>query len=145
MTVLEPSAGQGAIAIPLAELGAAVTCIELAKTNYEALSAKAPNLNIIHGDFLDQTPEPSFDRVIMNPPFGRQSDIKHVNHALKFLMSGGILVAVMANSVIWRENKLTSDFREVVYSSGGTIEKLPDGSFKDSGTMVGTVIVTIPN
>lgn len=144
MKVLEPSAGQGAIAIPVSELGAAVTCFELAKTNYEALKVKAPTLEIIQGDFLEQAPAPVYDRVVMNPPFGRQQDIKHVNHAYKFLKPEGMLVAVMASSVLWRENRLTTEFREFVYSKGGSIEKLPEASFRESGTLVGTVIASIP-
>ena len=73
-----------------------------------------------------------------------QADIHHVTHALKFLKPGGKLVSVMSASVIFRENKLTKEFRDLVESRGGFFEKLPDGSFKESGTMVRTVIVVIP-
>ena len=33
-----------------------------------------------------------FDAVVMNPPFYGRHYIKHVNHALKFLKPGGVLV-----------------------------------------------------
>jgi hypothetical protein len=51
---------------------------------------------------------------------------------------------VMSASVTFRDNKLTQDFRDLVRERGGDIEALPEGAFKDSGTMVRTVIVTIP-
>jgi 16S rRNA G1207 methylase RsmC len=35
----------------------------------------------------------------MNPPFARQADIHHVNHALKFLKPDGLLVSVMSAGV----------------------------------------------
>jgi predicted RNA methylase len=141
---LEPSAGQGAIAQALIDHGATVDCVELLAKNVEALEA-LKNVNAVkHGDFLAITPDPAYDRVVMNPPFAKQADIRHVLHALKFLKPNGLLVAVMSASVTFRDNKLTQDFRDLVRERGGDIEALPEGAFKDSGTMVRTVIVTIP-
>ena len=95
-------------------------------------------------DFLAQSPDAIYDRVVMNPPFAKQADIKHILHALKFLKSDGLLVSVMAAGVLFRDNRLTTDFRDLINERGGNIEELPDGAFKESGTMVRTVIVTIP-
>jgi type I restriction-modification system DNA methylase subunit len=83
--------------------------------------------------------------VLMNPPFDKKrSDIHHVLHALKFLKPGGRLVAIMPSGVTFREDALTRDFRGIVEARGGHIEELPDRSFKQSGTMVNTVLVVIP-
>jgi len=142
MEVLEPSAGHGALIKPALALGAKVTAVEIAKANQAVLEG-IEGIELIKADFLEMEPGKLFDRIIMNPPFGRQMDIKHVNHALKFLKPGGILVAIMASSVLWRDNRLTSEFRNFIYDHGGTIEKLPDASFKEAGTMVGTVIVKV--
>lgn len=148
MRILEPSAGQGAIA-KAAHSAADDVMIDM----YELMPA---NNDILHGlnlrlsgvgeptDFLLVEPDPIYDRVVMNPPFGRQADIKHVSHALKFLKPGGLLVSVMASSVTFRSNKLTTDFRQLIEDRGGRIEELPEGAFKSSGTMVNTVIVVIP-
>ena len=149
MCVLEPSAGQGAIA-KAAHSAAADVMIdmyELMPANNDALHALNLRLSGIGKpvDFLTVEPNPIYDRVVMNPPFGRQADIKHVNHAFKFLRDGGKLVSVMSSSITFRSNKLATDFREFVESKGGYIEELPVGSFKSSGTMVNTVIVVIPN
>lgn len=100
--------------------------------------------SVLQSDFLAQSPQPQYDRVIMNPPFEKQADIKHVLHAHKFLKPGGRLVSVMAASVLFRTNRLTVEFREFIQAKGGWIQELPEGSFKTSGTMVNTVIVTIP-
>ena len=143
MQVLEPSAGTGAIALAIAEI-VPPDCFELLEANYRVLAGNPRLGKVCHGDFLAQPPEPVYDRVVMNPPFAKQADIRHVRHALRFLKPNGLLVSVMAAGVTFRDNKLTRDFRELVGDRGGEIEPLPDGAFKGSGTMVRSVTVTIP-
>lgn len=149
MKVLEPSAGQGAIAkaVHSAAKDVMVDMYELMPANNDILHGLNLSLSGIGEptDFLTVEPNSIYDRVVMNPPFGRQADIKHVSHAMKFLKPGGLLVSVMSSSVTFRNNKLTSDFRQLIEERGGHIEELPEGSFKSSGTMVNTVIVVIPN
>ena len=145
MCVLEPSAGRGAISRACSNSGAVVDCYELMRENYEALAAlNIPRTACIHADFLTIQPHPHYDRVVMNPPFAKQQDVKHVLHALKFLQHDGLLVSVMSAGVSFRDNKLTQEFRAMIEDRGGNIEQLPDGAFKESGTMVRTVIVKIP-
>lgn len=143
MAVLEPSAGHGAIARACAEVGAHVDCIELMAANAEILRADE-RLCVREVDFMSVPVVQGYDRVVMNPPFLKQADIKHVAHAHQFLKPGGRLVAVMSAGVTFRENKLTTSFRDFVDECGGCITALPDASFKASGTMVNTVVVTIP-
>jgi len=50
----------------------------------------------------------------------------------------------MSSSVTFRDNKLTQDFRDLIWERGGDIVALPEGAFKESGTNVRTVIVRIP-
>ena len=142
MRVLEPSAGQGAIAHACARQGAVVDCYELMEANFKHLQAYFED--VVHADFLEVCPEPIYDRVVMNPPFQNQSDIKHVTHALKFLKPGGLLVAVMSAGVAFRTDKRTAEFLALVKSQGGEIHQLPENSFKASGTGVNTVIAVIP-
>ncbi|MDX0541648.1 methyltransferase [Sinorhizobium medicae] len=141
MAVLEPSAGVGRIAAAVRQTGAFVTCWEIDAKRAEKLDGIAHSLNV--ANFLVATPTATFDRVVMNPPFAKQDDIRHVLHAFKFLKLGGRLVAIMSNSVLFRDNKLTADFRGFVASHSGTMTALPEGSFKSSGTGVNTCIVTI--
>ncbi len=148
MQILEPSAGRGALVLEVKERtpDAMVSMFELMPDNNKFLrDLKLHACGIGEPtDFLDVKPFDVFDRVVMNPPFGRQADIKHVTHALKFLKLGGLLVSVMSSSVTFRSNKLTTDFRQLIEDRGGHMEELPEGAFKSSGTMVNTVIVVIP-
>ena len=105
-----------------------MTCIELMPANAQALRDQRHSVS--ERDFLTMQPSPLMDRVVMNPPFARQADIKHVLHALRFLRDGGRLVSVMSASVTFRENRLTQDFRALVSSRSGSIEELPEGAFQ---------------
>jgi len=142
MKVLEPSAGKGAIAYAIAEI-AKPDCIELMEANYSALAGDIKLGTVTRTDFLTVEPSGDYDRVVMNPPFSRQKDIRHVMHAFKFLKPGGRLVSVMSNGVTFRGDRLTNEFRALVESADGVIDELPEGAFKDSGTMVRTVVVTL--
>jgi predicted RNA methylase len=144
MRVLEPSAGKGAIAYACAEAGAVVDCYELMDANFAALAGDVRLGVVRHMDFLAQEQEASFDRVVMNPPFAKQADIKHVTHALGFLRQGGRLVAVMSAGVVFRSDSRPTAFRDLVEARGGSIQPNPAGSFKESGTLVNTVTVVIP-
>lgn len=149
MLVLEPSAGQGALVMPLLDAGTQVVAIELMPANYEVLVAlmqrRGGQCIISEGDFLEyKDPPVMFDRVVMNPPFAKQADVRHVLHAMSFVAPGGVLVSIMSGSVLYRDNALTKSFRDQVYARSGKFITLPEGSFKASGTMVNTVIVRIP-
>lgn len=143
MTLLEPEAGTGNIAKPAAEI-CTVDCVELLETNVKVLREAGFARSVWHGDFLEMPQEPRYDRIVMNPPFEKQADIRHVNHALGFLAPRGRLVSVMAAGVTFRANRLAEAFRDLVNARRGSIEVLGEGAFKSSGTMVNTVVATIP-
>lgn len=143
IVVLEPSAGRGAIAGPVAALGCDVLCVESDPANAEILRASGYAVTVACADFLTTNPR-GYDRVVMNPPFARQADLAHVTHALKALKLGGVLVSVMSNGVTFRQNAATVAFRALVDEHGGVFHDLPEGSFKASGTGVRACIVVIP-
>ena len=62
----------------------------------------------------------------------------------RFLKPDGLLTSVMSAGVSFRDNRLTQDFRDMIRARGGDIEALPEGAFKAYGTMVNTIIATIP-
>lgn len=148
--VLEPNAGDGSLVKALLEREPSLLfqCIELLPRNCVKLGKILDPLVVIEGDFLNHPQaglsSTSFDRVVMNPPFSRQQDIDHVRHAFNFLKPEGRLVSIMSAGVLFRENLKSVLFRSFVKDHDGTIEKLPSGSFKASGTNVETVLVTIP-
>lgn len=86
MTVLEPSAGDGAIVrlLPL-DLGLAVTAVEPVHENARVLRSIRPGLVVVEEDFLHWRPVTQFDVAVMNPPYSAQdgADGLHVMQALR--------------------------------------------------------------
>jgi predicted RNA methylase len=150
--ILEPSAGQGHIADRICtKLGIhpydVYTC-ELLPENKAILEEKG---YYVRGDFIEFAQKRgaegsgwTFDRIIMNPPFERQADIDHVTAAFGLLAPRGILVAIMGAGVTFRENRKTVEFREGIMEPHGTyLNYLPTGTFKESNTMVSTIMLRL--
>lgn len=139
MTVLEPSAGRGALADAAMEAGAGeVRCVEIDVANGPYLA----KYNTDFADFLRWgTPKPEFYRILMNPPFAKQADAVHFMRALEWLKPGGRIVAIMSAAVTFRNTQLYSEIRRLVNESG-LISQVAPGSFKESGTNVNAVVVT---
>lgn len=141
--VLEPSCGDGALVSPIVATGALVDAYEIRPEPAEEVRDRFGNdCTVAVGDFLEVEPRPVYDRVTMNPPFAKQADARHVLHAAKFLAPGGRLVAIMSASVTFRDTPLYREVRDLVTANGGSIDPLPEGSFKESGTGVNTVLVS---
>jgi phospholipid N-methyltransferase len=134
--VLEPSAGTGNLLRAIMEtVSCSKVIVEINPTLAAALQRMTPD-PVFCRDFLACNGElgSEFDRIVMNPPFENGADIKHVEHALRFLKDGGRLVAIMANGSrqrVWAERVASS------------ILDLPEGSFKEQGTNVNAAIVVI--
>ncbi|GAA4493425.1 LPD38 domain-containing protein [Pseudaeromonas paramecii] len=141
--VLEPSAGKGNIADAAKQAGAKVDTVERHNTLREILAEKGHNL--IGNDFTQLEQGKLYDKVIMNPPFEQQQDIDHVRKAWQHVKPGGRLVAVMSAGVEGNSNRKASDFRQWLEDNGGSMERLPEGSFKasDRSTGVNTVMVVM--
>lgn len=92
-TVLEPSAGQGAIADLLP--AGRTHCIEISKLHCQILEAKGHS--VTQADFLHWTVR-RFDRIVMNPPFSEGRWQAHIEHAAGLLRIGGRLVAILPAS-----------------------------------------------
>jgi protein-L-isoaspartate O-methyltransferase len=151
--VLEPSAGTGNLLRPVFNRFTGPDCgrvvaVEINPRLADNLRhdrqlrvyANEENYKIICADFLECNGDlGKFDRVLMNPPFENGSDIKHIKHALTMLKPGGKLVAICANGPRQRDA-----LKPLVNQSGGTWEVLPADTFKDQGTGVNTVLLSIP-
>lgn len=145
MRVLEPSAGRGAIALAAARAGALVDCVEIQPEHAEVIRDEHQlDVTVLVADFLTTSPQPVYDRVVMNPPFARQADIAHVRHAWEALRPGGLLVSVMSAGLTFRQTNAAVAFRSRLDALGGELHPLPEGAFKESGTGVNTVIAVIP-
>lgn len=142
--ILEPSAGMGAIAKVLKEIGGSTVTIWCVEKNQDrALKLRDWFGDVFCCDFLNWSPRERFTNVYMNPPFENLQDIDHVMHAYDLLDPGGSLVSVMAESAFFRSDKKSVIFREWLNGVGGYLEQLPEGSFKESGTGVNTRLIVV--
>ena len=142
-TILEPSAGRGAIIDEIKIITGKLTVNELNKKNCDELVKKG-YIQTTNYDFME-TSLGLFKKIIMNPPFSKQQDVDHILRAFDHLRSDGILVSIVSESPFFRENKKSVEFREFLEDNNAEIIKNPDGSFKESGTMVNTRIIKIVN
>jgi len=145
---LEPSAGLGAIARALKEEGVQwLVMVEKNEQRVENLRKEfsSQDTSVHLGDFLQFQPHKDylFDRIYMNPPFEELQDIDHVTHAYNLLAPGGKMVSVMAESAFFRSDRKSTELRLWLSNINAHIEKLPEGSFKESGTGVNTRLVVI--
>lgn len=137
-TVLEPSAGMGAIAKEIKE--GKLTCNEL-NPDMAAKLVNEMGLTVSCADFL--VCKGLYNKIVMNPPFTRQQDVDHILHAYSILKEGGILVSVVSESPFFRENKKSVQFRVFVDEVNAEVITNPEGTFKSSGTMVRTRLIKI--
>ena len=144
--ILEPSAGQGHIADKLIKITENVIVCEILETNCNILESKQIACSGEFFRFVKQSQRVGrlFDRIVMNPPFERQADIDHVTAAYGLLAPGGVLVTIMSAGVLFRENKKTQEFRVNIMDPHGTyLDRFPAGAFKESGTMVNTILLRL--
>ena len=138
--VLEPSAGHGALAIDCEVMDAiCVDCIEI--DDDAAASLEKEGFDVLGGDFLLMQPcstKEQYSRIVMNPPFTRKSDAKHVRHAFEhWLAKDGLLTAIVADDGRDRQDIAA------IHNSYCVKERLPAGAFKESGTMIATLIIQL--
>jgi hypothetical protein len=143
-SVLEPSAGQGAIVNAIHKIypEKVVFCCETMPVNISILS-KLRNLTFVGEDFLFAPDALRFDRIIANPPFSGNQDIDHIRKMYHHLAKNGRLVSIA--SMHWRSssNRKETEFKEWLKQLDANVEIIPERSFKESGTLVGGVIITI--
>lgn len=142
-TVLEPSAGRGALirAIHRACPYVTVECYELMPENREFLHT-LDNVTLLNEDFTKDCVG-NYTKIIANPPFSGNQDIDHVKLMYERLENGGTLAAI--TSPHWRlgSEKKCTDFREWLDKVGGKTFEIGAGEFKESGTTISTIAVVI--
>lgn len=85
--------------------------------------------NVVCANFLEVQPTQKYDMVFMNPPFYGKHYLKHVNHAMKFLGEGGVLICILPATAHYDHKELPSGYRWT---------DLPVASFAESGTRIPT-------
>ena len=92
-------------------------------------------------DFLATEPTQTYSVVIMNPPFSGGRDMAHIQHAMRWLVPGGRLVAIASTS--WRTQRSSNAerFRTLLSELDAEIAELDRGAFKEAGTDVPTTLI----
>lgn len=143
-TVLEPSAGHGAIA-RYAPKGNQMVAIEPSQSLFTKLQLKAGGLGRKFQNTIFENYDISnkHDVVVMNPPFGTAgaTAIAHLGKAFKHLEEGGRVVAIIPRGSTdkkfekWIEGEKTAVMRAEV--------ELPDILFEQAGTHVVCRVVVV--
>lgn len=140
--ILEPSIGTGAIALEVRRQfpTADITGVEI--DEFRASVSRGKGFEVFTEDFLAIQPSRwlPFDVVLMNPPFSVEGDktayITHIDHAMKFLNPGGVLVAIVPPGFTFRTDKKHKAFAEFV---GENFRENGDRKFE--GTTINTFTV----
>jgi predicted ATP-grasp superfamily ATP-dependent carboligase len=144
-TILEPSAGQGAIikAINRVLPGKLIDCVELMPLNQSFLN-KIDSAILIGSDLLELNPQKNcYDRIIANPPFTKNQDIDHIYHMYNMLDYKGRIVSIASTHWQFASGKKEQGFKQWLDDNDATIIDLEKGEFKASGTLVSSCIVII--
>ena len=145
-TVLEPSAGRGAIvrAIRRACPGTVVDCCELMPENREILKG-LQNVNLIGYDFdrIEANGTYSYTKIIANPPFSGNQDIRHIRKMYELLAPGGTLASICSKHWTFADERECREFREWLAKHNGQTFDIEERAFQSSGTAISTLAVVI--
>lgn len=142
-TILEPSAGQGAIVKAINKVCDVVPdCFELMDVNTHILKKSGLSFNLIGEDFLKNEGK-TYSKIIANPPFTKNQDIDHLKEMYNCLSRGGKLVCITSESWVNGSQKKQVDFKNWLEKEKAEIIDIEKGSFKESGTAVGGKIIVL--
>ncbi|MBM6759734.1 hypothetical protein [Bacteroides mediterraneensis] len=84
-----------------------------------------------------------YDKIIANPPFSKNQDIRHVRRMYECLNSGGVLAAITGPHWEFGSESECNDFRQWLEDNGGKKFEIEEGAFKESGTGTKTIAIVI--
>lgn len=129
-TILEPSAGTGNLITGYNTNN--ITCVELSPILAEVLINKGYNVNNMSFEDYAINNSVKFDRIIMNPPFGKRLDAKHIDLAFNMLKNDGILIAISSTGIKNATDKASKKYQDL-YEKYGVFQEIYKGMFKNSG------------
>lgn len=102
LRIMDPSAGSGAILAYIHEhqsIGHSAACLHAVESNpaCRTLLETQQHVSLEGEDFLQFTPEKSYDLIVMNPPFS--NGVKHLIHAWDTMRQGDIVCLLNAESI----------------------------------------------
>lgn len=143
-SVLEPSAGHGAIARYVPKTNEMVS-IEPNQSLFTKLQLKAGGLGrkFLNNTFENYALNNKHDVIVMNPPFGKAGAlaIQHVDKAFKHLDEGGRIVAIIPRGST--DKKFDKWYNEQKNVAMRAEVNLPDILFQQAGTRVACRVVVL--
>lgn len=146
--ILEPSAGTGILIDSYLNFWnyiytSKITCVELNKEKCEILKSNYSDADVIHGNFLAEKFNKSFDVILAAPPFINNSDVLHIAKMYSLLNQGGVIVTL--TTPFWTVNNEIHqvEFRKFLEGVEYKMEMLPDNTFIEKGKTVPTAILVI--
>lgn len=143
-SVLEPSAGHGAIARYVPKTNEMVS-IEPSQSLFTKLQLKAGGLGrkFLNNTFENYALNNKHDVIVMNPPFGKAGAlaIQHVDKAFKHLDEGGRIVAIIPRGST--DKKFDKWYNEQKNIAMRAEVNLPDILFQQAGTRVSCRVVVL--
>lgn len=147
-SILEPSAGHGAIArwFPLNTKNTAIE--PSGKLAPKVQMAMQSGSNVIQSDFESHNIINKYNAIIMNPPFGTggKTAVEHVAKAFKHLRDHGRIVAIVPNGQACKKSMDKFLYDEENGEQSAVVRReidLPGCTFERAGTKVGTKIYII--
>lgn len=143
-SVLEPSAGHGAIARYVPKTNELVS-IEPSQSLFTKLQLKAGGLGrkFLNNTFENYALNNKHDVIVMNPPFGKAGAlaIQHIDKAFKHLDEGGRIVAIIPRGST--DKKFDKWYNEQKNVAMRAEVNLPDILFQQAGTRVVCRVVVL--
>lgn len=143
-SVLEPSAGHGAIARYVPKTNELVS-IEPSQSLFTKLQLKAGGLGrkFLNNTFENYALNNKHDVIVMNPPFGKAGAlaIQHIDKAFKHLDEGGRIVAIIPRGST--DKKFEKWYNEQKNIAMRAEVNLPDILFQQAGTRVACRVVVL--
>lgn len=143
-SVLEPSAGHGAIARYVPKTNEMVS-IEPSQSLFTKLQLRAGGLGrkFMNNTFENYALNNKHDVIVMNPPFGKAGAlaIQHVDKAFKHLDEGGRIVAIIPRGST--DKKFDKWYNEQKNVAMRAEVNLPDILFHQAGTRVACRVVVL--
>ena len=143
--VLEPSAGQGGL-VDCIKVSCKLCLVEPLSENCAILKGKGYSViqDTFEKVYLDCVKKGvQFDKIIMNPPFSGQRDVKHFMMAYGLLKPNGTIVSVISENALYYDTSISRNFVKFLHNKGAYIENVPSMAFENSGTTIETVIVKL--
>lgn len=84
-----------------------------------------------------------FNKIVMNPPFFNEMDLRHTILAYNLLKPGGILISLVAENSLYYDRPVTHNFNAFMNLVSSKRVDIPHGSFKQSGTNVDVSMIIV--